>query len=174
MVKRILYGSIIALLFLVGCLNSNRSCTGVSSEIEIIQKTNNNYDLYIVGDGYFQLENDENALVYCKGGRVEFNGANLLCFRKGGKLLKFSPPIQAPTETKQLIFSIDGEVRAVEYSDPNYLTVIGQFQIFSIREPIFGTEGDVIIDWGAGGAPREVSRETNESVILSSWSRCVK
>lgn len=174
MFKRVLSGSIITLLFLVGCFKSSRSCTEVSSEIECIHKTNNNYDLYIVGDGYFQLENDENEYVYCKGGRVELNGANLLCFRKGGKLLRLSPHIQAPTETKQLIFSIDGEVRVVEYSDRNDLILIGQFQIYSIREPIFAKEGDVVIDWGAGGAPLEVSRKTNESVILSSWSRYAK
>lgn len=157
------------LIAITGCRDCRNGQPDVSEEI--IYRTNNPYDLYVLGEGLFQFENSRNELVYCKGGRVELDATQSLCIRRGGQLLRFFPRIQAPDDTKQLVFSTDGEIRAVVFSLQSALSSVGQLSIYRIGEPVFIPKSDVVVDWGT--APQEIIPSLSESVILSGWKRCV-
>jgi hypothetical protein len=166
--KRILerFVCVTAFLFaIVGCRDC-QSCR-VNTSKETIYRTDNPYDLYVLGEGLLQFENAENELVYCKGGRVELDATQSLCIRKRGQLLRFFPRIQAPDDTKQLVFSTDGEIRAVVYSVPTSLSAVGHLSIYRVGEPIFDPKCDVVVDWET--APQEILPTLSESIILSGW-----
>ncbi len=130
-----------------------------------INQTNNDLDMAIEGDGFFQVQMPGGDIGYTRAGNFKKNSDGYLTTSDGYLLI---PSVQAPADTKALFVSADGKVTV---SRPGQTTTqeIGQLQIAMFANPS-GLENvgrNMVLQSAASGDPILETPGSNGAGTLS-------
>lgn len=95
------------------------------------QNTSQQYDLAVMGQGFFQIENSDGQIMYTRNGQFHVNSEGLVVNSQG---LPLEPQIQIPDNALSLSVGVDGTVTAttVDSSTPEQL---GQITLAKFINP---------------------------------------
>lgn len=94
--------------------------------------TGNQYDVAIVGDGFFQVADGQETL-YTRAGNLTINADQNLVIASAGRGRLLEPTINIPTGTTLIAISPDGNVSAT--APPNAPQQVGQIQLANFVNP---------------------------------------
>ena len=78
------------------------------------QNTNQELDLAVMGQGFFQIENSDGEIVYSRNGQFHINSEGLMVNSQG---LPLEPQIQIPSNALTVSVGVDGRVTATTPGD---------------------------------------------------------
>jgi flagellar basal-body rod protein FlgG len=116
-----------------------------------VNQTNNELDIAIEGEGFFQVQMPGGEIGYTRAGNFKKNGDGYITTPNGYLLL---PAIQVPEDSKALFVSPDGKV-AVSHTGQTTTEEIGQLQIALFANPT-GLENvgrNIVVQSAASGDP---------------------
>jgi flagellar basal-body rod protein FlgG len=93
--------------------------------------TNNEFDMAIEGDGFFQVEDQNGDEVYTRAGSFTLNSSGTIVTQDGFTLL---PGITLPTDTEEVVIALDGTV-SVRQSGSNEFTELGTIELARFVNP---------------------------------------
>ncbi|WP_332404936.1 flagellar basal-body rod protein FlgG [Vibrio metschnikovii] len=79
------------------------------------QNTSQQFDLAVMGQGFFQIENSDGQIMYTRNGQFHINSEGLMVNSQG---LPLEPQIQIPNDAMAISVGVDGTVTSVSASDP--------------------------------------------------------
>jgi flagellar basal-body rod protein FlgG len=115
-------------------LGTRVSSTQSNHEQGAFETTNNQLDLAIEGDGFFQVLNPNGGFYYTRAGNfgLNANGDVVLGSANNGYFL--DPPINIPQEATDVVITADGQVQIRTLDSPNLQTV-GQMSLAKFINP---------------------------------------
>jgi flagellar basal-body rod protein FlgG len=115
-------------------LGSRVSSTQSNHEQGAFETTNNQLDLAIEGDGFFQVNNPNGDFYYTRAGNfgLNANGQIVLGSATNGYLLE--PPITIPPEAIDVVITGDGQVQ-IRTQDSTTLQTVGQLTLAKFVNP---------------------------------------
>ena len=90
-----------------------------------LTSTGNNFDLALVGKGWFQIEGSDGGTLYTRAGAFNTNGEGQLVTLDGAAVI---PAINVPSDAVEIIVNKTGQVFA-RFEDAAALQELGQLQI---------------------------------------------
>ncbi len=118
------------------------------------QNTNQELDLAVMGQGFFQIENSDGELMYSRNGQFHINSEGLMVNSQG---LPLSPQIQVPDNAIGLSVGVDGNV-SVKIAGDSAMQNIGQITLAKFINPA-GLEaigGNLFRETDASGMAEEL------------------
>ncbi|MGC9421840.1 MULTISPECIES: flagellar basal-body rod protein FlgG [Vibrio] len=79
------------------------------------QNTSQQFDLAVMGQGFFQIENTDGQIMYTRNGQFHINSEGLMVNSQG---LPLEPQIQVPDNAVAVSVGVDGTVTSVSNDDP--------------------------------------------------------
>lgn len=79
------------------------------------QNTSQQFDLAVMGQGFFQIENSDGQIMYTRNGQFHINSEGLMVNSQG---LPLEPQIQIPNDAMAISVGVDGTVTSVSANDP--------------------------------------------------------
>ena len=113
--------------------HSHRLHVGNNMTQGALQQTGRPLDLAIVGQGFFEVTND-NRTYYARYGRLSKNCDGDLCLRYGQQDLMLQPPINIPSDIVRIVVNSDGAVLAW-HADDDAATELGSLQLTNFPNP---------------------------------------
>lgn len=116
-----------------------------------INQTNNDLDVAIEGDGFFQVQMPGGDIGYTRAGNFKKNGDGYLTTPDGYLLL---PAVQVPADAKSLIIGSDGKI-SINRANSTVMENIGQLQIAVFANPagLENTGRNIVTSTNASGDP---------------------
>lgn len=118
------------------------------------QNTNQDYDMAIMGAGFFQIENSDGNTAYTRNGQFHLNSEGLMVNTQG---LPLVPQIQIPENITRINVGTNGIVTGVTANDPQPQE-LGQISLAKFMNPA-GLEaigGNLFVETKASGEPNEM------------------
>ena len=97
-----------------------------------LQTTDNQFDLAIEGEGFFQVRLANGDAAYTRDGSLHVNGAGQLVTADGYFV---QPPITLPADTTSVSIGTDGTVSATTAGNPTQPTTLGQITLARFVNP---------------------------------------
>jgi flagellar basal-body rod protein FlgG len=116
-----------------------------------LKQTNNNLDLAIQGDGFFQVQLPDGRIGYTRDGAFKLDADGNIVTSDGYKLI---PNITIPPDTVQISIGTDGTVSILE-AGQTQMQQIGQIQIAKFINPagLHSLGSNLYINTSASGDP---------------------
>ncbi|NOH72571.1 flagellar basal-body rod protein FlgG [Vibrio pectenicida] len=95
------------------------------------QNTNQELDLAVMGQGFFQIENTDGQIMYSRNGQFHVNSEGLMVNSQG---LPLEPQIQIPENALSVSVGVDGTVSATS-ADSNAPEDLGQITLAKFINP---------------------------------------
>jgi flagellar basal-body rod protein FlgG len=115
-------------------LGSRVSSTQTNIEQGSFEATNNQLDLAIEGDGYFQLQNPDGGFFFTRAGNFGLNEQGQIVIGSAINGYLLDPTISIPQEATNIVVSTDGRVQYTTSTDPN-LQDAGNIQLVKFINP---------------------------------------
>ncbi|MCG7491143.1 flagellar basal-body rod protein FlgG [Vibrio sp. Of14-4] len=119
------------------------------------QNTNQELDLAVMGQGFFQIENTDGQIMYSRNGQFHVNSEGLMVNSQG---LPLEPQIQIPENALSISVGVDGTVSATT-TDSNDPEELGQITLAKFINPA-GLEaigGNLFRETAASGQADELT-----------------
>jgi len=116
-----------------------------------LKQTNNNLDLAIQGDGFFQIQLPDGRIAYTRDGAFKLDANGNIVTSDGYKLI---PEITLPATTVQVSIGADGVVSILEAGQTK-MQQIGQIQLAKFINPagLHSLGSNLYINTSASGDP---------------------
>ncbi len=116
-----------------------------------LKQTNNNLDLAIQGDGFFQVQLPDGRIAYTRDGAFKLDANGNIVTSDGYKLI---PEITLPADTVQISIGTDGTVSILE-AGQTQMQQIGQIQLAKFINPagLHSLGSNLYINTSASGDP---------------------
>ena len=116
-----------------------------------LKQTNNNLDLAIQGDGFFQIQLPDGRIAYTRDGAFKLDAEGNIVTSDGYKLI---PEITLPPTTVQISIGTDGTVSILEAGETQ-MQQIGQIQLAKFINPagLHSLGSNLYINTSASGEP---------------------
>lgn len=126
----------------------------------VFANTNNNYDLAIQGEGFFQVLLPNGEFAYTRDGSFRTNSTGQLVTADGFLL---QPPIAIPIDAISVTVGADGTVSVITGSNPNQSIQVGNVSLVRFANPGgLNAEGrNLLSQSSASGAPLQGIPGTN-------------
>ena len=118
------------------------------------QNTNQQFDLAVMGQGFFQIENSDGQIMYTRNGQFHINSEGLMVNSQG---LPLEPQIQIPDNAAAISVGVDGTVTSVSADDPTPQQ-LGQITLAKFINPagLEAVGGNLFKETEASGAADEL------------------
>lgn len=116
-----------------------------------IQPTQNQLDVALQGEGFFQIRRPDGTLAYTRDGTFKKSGDGTLVTSQGYLV---EPAVTFSSDTTEIIISRDGTIETKTVGDAES-TKAGQFELVKFVNPagLRAIGGDLYVETGASGAP---------------------
>jgi flagellar basal-body rod protein FlgG len=115
-------------------LGSRVSSTQSNHEQGSFETTNNQLDLAIEGDGFFQVRNPNGGFYYTRAGNFGINAQGNLVLGSANNGYLLEPSVNIPPEATDIVVTADGQVQIRTTDSPNLQTV-AQLQLAKFINP---------------------------------------
>jgi flagellar basal-body rod protein FlgG len=125
-----------------------------------IQKTGNDLDLSILGNGFFAVQTPSGQIQYSRDGSFRTDALNRLVDGSGNIL---QPPMTLPADTISTTISAQGVVSVVTSSAPTSVTVLGHITLAGFSNPagLQVNAGNLYSETPASGPPTIAAAGSN-------------
>lgn len=116
-----------------------------------IQPTQNQLDVALQGEGFFQIRRPDGTLAYTRDGTFKKSGDGTLVTSQGYLV---EPAVTFSSDTTEITISRDGTIETKTVGDAES-TKAGQFELVKFVNPagLRAIGGDLYVETGASGAP---------------------
>jgi flagellar basal-body rod protein FlgG len=115
-------------------LGTRVSSTQSNHEQGAFETTNNQLDIAIEGDGFFQVLNPDGGFYYTRAGNFGLNANGDIVLGSANNGYFLDPPINIPPEATDIVITADGQVQ-IRTIDSTNLQTVGQMQLAKFINP---------------------------------------
>jgi hypothetical protein len=135
-----------------------------------LHETNNDFDVAIIGEGYFQViekgDDSESMTYYTRSGKLSIDSEGQLCLRDHDRRWVIEPHINVPDDWTEFVVRRNGEI-SVFVKGKRYSESIGQLQIAKFEnERALTQERGLCLANHASGTPTLFEAGENGNAIL--------
>jgi len=126
----------------------------------VVENTNNNFDIAIQGEGFFQILLPSGEFAYTRDGSFRPNSTGQLVTADGFML---QPPVAIPIDTVSVTIGADGTVSVITGSNPTQSIQVGNISLVRFANPSgLNSEGrNLFVQSTASGSPLQGIPGTN-------------
>ena len=116
-----------------------------------IQPTQNQLDIALQGEGFFQIRRPDGTLAYTRDGAFKMSGEGTLVTSQGYLV---EPAVTFSSDTTEIVIGRDGAIEAKTVGDAEMVR-LGQFELVKFVNPagLRAIGGDLYVETSASGAP---------------------
>ncbi len=116
-----------------------------------IQPTQNQLDIALQGEGFFQIRRPDGTLAYTRDGAFKMSGDGTLVTSQGYLV---EPAVTFSSDTTEIVIGRDGAIEAKTVGDAETVR-LGQFELVKFVNPagLRAIGGDLYVETSASGAP---------------------